>query len=157
VAYDLTIMKDGTSTVVKDIRATEYATALSAGSYSWSVVAHTPVGRSEPSDVYSFTLLTGRGSGVGNPVAHDAFVLHDVFVSSGLDKLHVSFGLGQPEVISLSVIGIDGRRHMRLDPHTYEAGEQRKTLDIRSLASGVYLLELWSSSTNRIGKFMVVR
>jgi hypothetical protein len=69
----------------------------------------------------------------------------------------VSFGLGQPEVISLSVIGIDGRRHMTLDPHTYEAGEQRKTLDIRSLASGVYLLELWSSSTNRIGKFMVVR
>jgi hypothetical protein len=157
VSYDLTIVKDGSPTVVKDIRANSYRTTLSPGSYSWNVVAHTPAGRSEASETFSFMLTSDQGAGVPNATVEESLVLHDAFVSSAGDEVRISFGLRKPETVTLSVIGIDGVRRMISNPRTYGAGEQSATLDIRSLASGVYLLELRSSSGRQVRKFTVAR
>lgn len=158
VSYALTITKNGVPRLIDGIRATSYEMSLEPGSYSWSVVAYTPVGSLQASDTFSFTLSPDQGSGVGNAVSDDeALMLHHVSPNPATDELRVSFRLSEPETIVVSVIGMDGAQDMRFVPRSYEAGEQWATLDVRSLASGVYLLELRSSGRSRTTEFTVVR
>jgi hypothetical protein len=156
VAYDLTIMKDGVPTIMEGIRGTSYTAALAPGSYAWYVVAHIPTGSSAPSDTFSLTLSPDQAA-VGNRVTNESLMLGEVFPSPATDDLRIRFALSHPETITFSVIGLDGARQMTLAARTYEAGEQQETLDLRSLSSGAYLLELRSQGERRIREFTVVR
>lgn len=155
VACDLTIVKDGTPTTVKDIRTASHTRTLAPGDYRWFVVAHTAVGRSEPSDTFSFTLAP-QGSGVRD-AASSAAMLRGVLVDRAADVLRVMFDLNAPGDVTLSVTGLDGRRRLALEPRAFGAGEQHETVDIRSLPSGAYILELTASGRRDLRKFMVVR
>lgn len=157
VAYDLTITKDGVPALISDIRATSYATQLSPGTYTWFLVTHTPTGRSTPSDTFSFTLQSGQGSSVPSPSASGSLRLHDIVLHPGSERLRVSFDLEKPELVSFTIIGIDGTTVMTLESRHYEPGEQSESLEVGSLPSGIYLLEARSSSARSGGKFIVVR
>lgn len=150
VAYDLTIVRNGIPETIGDLRSTSYPISLQPGAYSWYVTAHTAAGRSAASDTFSFTLLPAQ-SGVAVEHAPSS----GLRLARSADGLRVSFRTPVATSRTISVIALDGRRVMALPSRFVEAGEQHEELDLRSLPSGSYLLEVRAGADRWVRGFEV--
>jgi len=73
------------------------------------------------------------------------------------DRLRVDFTLEGESNVNMDVFDVAGRRVLSRSGVAASAGFRTETLDIRSLAAGIYFLRLRSGAGDAVRKFVVVR
>ncbi len=73
------------------------------------------------------------------------------------NQVAVSFNLLESHTISVSLISMDGRETMLVNPTQLTPGHQLLNLDVIDLPSGMYLLNIRDEDNNNYGKQVVIR